>query len=254
MTRADGSQIVLSKSVPFVEADTDSIAWSPDGRMVAVVADGGTGRTTYLVDTTTGEVRDLDTPGVDVEAYWRPPDGHQLMYMRSTAGRLQPVLVSVADGPRSERPIGDPERDLRPGGWTPDGKYFVLHRYDARLDRAWTELLDPETGVTSRREVGFGRVSNDGTLLVGHRQFPGDPAPALCVMPVTGGRCARIADERFTPEFDHTAGLQWSPDDRYIVVYPQDESGWVLLNPEGGLAITPVWSERGVESWQRKVP
>jgi WD40 repeat protein len=121
MTRADGSQIVLSKSVPFVEADTDSIAWSPDGRMVAVVADGGTGRTTYLVDTTTGEVRDLDTPGVDVEAYWRPPDGHQLMYMRSTAGRLQPVLVSVADGPRSERPIGDPERDLRPGGWTPDG-------------------------------------------------------------------------------------------------------------------------------------
>ena len=47
--------------------------------LVAVVADSGLGRTTYLVDSTTGEVRDLNTPGVDVEAYWRPPDGRQLM-------------------------------------------------------------------------------------------------------------------------------------------------------------------------------
>ena len=30
-------------------------------------------------------------------------------------------------------------------------------------------------------------------------------------------------------------------------MYPQDKEGWVLLNPEGGPAITPVWSERGVE-------
>ena len=57
------------------------------------------------------------------------------------------------------------------------------------------------------------------------------------------------------PDFEHNAGLQWSPDDRWIVVYPQDENiGWVLLDPEGGPPITPVWSERGVESWQRMAP
>ena len=44
-------------------------------------------RTTYLVGTTTGKVRDLVTPGVDVEVYWRPPDGRQLMYMQWSAGR-----------------------------------------------------------------------------------------------------------------------------------------------------------------------
>ena len=27
--------------------------------------------------------------------------------------------------------------------------------------------------------------------------------------------------------------------------------GWLLLDPEGGPPITPVWSERGVEAWQR---
>lgn len=253
MTRADGSQMVLSKGVPFVKADTDSIAWSPDGRMVAVVADGGTRRTTYLVDTTTGEVQDLDTPGVDVEPYWRPPDGRQLMYIRDTFGRKRPFLVSVRDGKAREMVVEDPGVALRPGGWTPDGKYFVLHR-DDESSGAWTELLDPETGRTSRRDVGFGRVSNDGMQLVGHRLFPGDSEPALCVMPLSGGSCVRIADPRFTPDFEHTAGMHWSPDDHWIVVYPQDESGWVLLDPEGGPPITPVWSEHGLETWQRRAP
>ena len=74
-------------------------------------------------------------------------------------------------------------------------------------------------------------------------------------MPLSGGTCDRIADARFTPEFEHTAGLQWSPDDRWIVVVPAGrEIGWVLLDPEGGPAITPVWSERGVETWQRLAP
>jgi hypothetical protein len=85
--------------------------------------------------------------------------------------------------------------------------------------------------------------------------FSGDSEPALCVMPLSGGSCVRIADPRFTPEFEHTAGLHWSPDDLWIVAYPQDQDiGWVLVDPEGGPVITPVWSERGVESWQRKAP
>jgi dipeptidyl aminopeptidase/acylaminoacyl peptidase len=252
ITNSDGSHLVVSKA-PFVEADTDSIAWSPDGQFVAVVANRGLLRTTYLVDSTTGEVRDLNTPYVDTEAYWRPPDGRQLMYMRSFAsGEKQPTLVTLVDGRINEFPLGDPQLEARPGGWTPDGEYFVVHRYDGQHAR--TDLLDPETGKTIRREVGFGRASNDGKLLVG-RMTPGGSDPALCVMPVSGGSaCRRIADPRFTPDFDHTAGLQWSPDDRWIVVYPQDERGWVLLDPEGGPAITPVWSERGVESWQRLAP
>ena len=255
ITNADGSGLVESKGAPFVKPDTDSIAWSPDGRFVAVVADASGLRTTYLVDTTSGEVQDLDTPGVDTEVYWRPPDGRQLMYNRDTLGRQRPFLVSVESGEETEMVVLNPEVSLRPGGWTPDGKYFVVHRHDHTNDRAWTELLDPDTEATSRREVAFGRVSNDGKQLVGHRILSGDLRPSLCVMPLSEGRCDQIAEPRFTPDFEHNAGLQWSPDDRWIVVYPQDENiGWVLLDPEGGPPITPVWSERGVESWQRKAP
>jgi WD40-like Beta Propeller Repeat len=253
ITEADGSGPVESQGETFIGADTDSISWSPDGRSVAVVADDHLGRTTYLVDTTTGEVRDLVTPGVDTEVYWRPPDGQQLMYNRDTFGRQRPFLVSVESGEETEMVVENPEISLRPGGWTPDGKQFVVHRHDHDDNSAWTELLDPETGVITRRDVAFGRVSNDGQEIVGHGMFPGNEADFLCVMPFSGGTCVQIADPRYTPDFEHSAGMQWSPDDRWILVFPRDDDvgGAVLVSPDGGPVIRPVWSQHGAETWQR---
>ena len=259
ITSADGSHLVQSKT-PFVAADTDSIVWSPNGEWVAVVANADeqrtpgadAPRTTYLVDTTTGFVRDLDTPGVDVEVYWRPPDGRQLMYLEGIGDRKRLFLVDIEATDEEALPVSAPENNLRPGGWTPDGSRFVVHHFEGE-DGPWTSLLDPETGADERLDLAFGRVSNDGTRIVGYRNFRDDPV--LCVMTLPDGACDDIAEGDVLPDWEHTAGLQWSPDDRWIVVYPQDnDMGWVLLNPEGGPPITPVWSKRGVESWQRLKP
>jgi dipeptidyl aminopeptidase/acylaminoacyl peptidase len=252
ITRADGTRLVESKGAPFVGADIDSIVWSPDGHSVAVVADSDLGRTIYLVDTITGEVGDLDTPGVDVEPYWRPPDGRELIYARTAGGDARYlVLVDIEAPAEQERPVSDTESYLRPGGWTPDGSRFVVHHFDDERG-PWTSLLDPETGLDEQLEVGYGRVSNDGTRIVGYDMFLTEPS--LCVMTFLAGPCDEIASGAVLPEWEHTAGLQWSPDDRWIAVYPQDGRGWLLLNPEGGPPITPVWSERGIESWQRLAP
>jgi len=251
ITNADGSGLVVSGE-SFVGADIDSIAWSPDGRFVAVVAGLYTRRTTYLVDTTSGKVRDLITPNVDVEVYWRPPDGRQLMYVRNAGGDTRYlVLVDIEAADGDPEPVSDTESGLRPGGWTPNGERFVVHHWDDE-DGPWTSLLDPKTGQDQRLEIAFGRVSNDGTRIVGYREFFDDPS--MCVMTLPAGPCDEIARGPVLPDWEHTAGLHWSPDDRWIVVDPQDDSGWVLLDPEGGPPITPVWSERGLESWQRKAP
>ena len=53
------------------------------------------------------------------------------------------MLVPTEGGVAIEMDVPDP--NLRPGGGTPDGKYFVLHRYDDNPERAFSELLDPET-------------------------------------------------------------------------------------------------------------
>ena len=260
ITNADGSHLVQSKT-PFVGADTDSIVWSPNGEWVAVVANAdeqrtpsaAAPRTTYLVDTTTGVVRDLDTPGVDVEVYWRPPDGRQLMYVaKSGEDHRRPFIVDIEKPGADPVPVLEPEIQLRPGGWTPNGERFVVHHWPGEVE-PWTSLLDPETGKEERLPISFGRVSNDGTHIVGYRDFVGDQI--LCVMPLPAGGCVPIATGDLVPDWEHTAGLQWSPDDKWIVVFPQDGNlGWLLMDREGGPVITPVWSERGIESWQRLAP
>ena len=261
ISNADGSGLVGSKGEPLIDPDTDSIAWSPNGRWVAVVANAGPPRapgtfgprTTYLVDTSTGKVRDLDTPGIDTEVYWRPPDGRQLMYVTQIGEDDRALFIVDIEKPGVDPvPIAEPEVNLRPGGWTPNGERFVVHHWPGEVE-PWTSLLDPETGMDERLPIAFGRVSNDGTQIVGYRDFVGDSI--LCVMPLPDGDCVPIATGDHVPEWEHNAGLQWSPDDQWIVVLPQDERlGWLLLDPEGGPPITPVWSERGVESWQRKAP
>ena len=261
ITNADGSGMVVSAGPSFVEADPDSISWSPDGRFVAVVANAGsamvlgspTRRAIYLVDTTSGEVRDLDTPGVDVEPYWRPPDGRQLMYVARTGADDRGLFIVDIENPDVDPvPILEPEANLRPGGWTPNGERFVVHHWPGEVD-PWTSFLDPETGKDERLPIAYGRVSNDGTRIVGYEDFSGEPV--LCVMSLPGGDCAPIATGDRVPDWEHTAGLQWSPDDRWVVVYPREgRLGWLLLDPEGGPPVTPVWSERGVESWQRLAP
>jgi Tol biopolymer transport system component len=247
-TMADGTGMVVSRSPPFIDADIDSIVWSPNGRFVAVVAEGDDERTTYLVDTTTGAVRDLGTRGVDVEPYWRPPDGRRLLYSVHLGRDNQLFMLDVEDPAAEPVALTLPEPNLRPGGWTPDGERFVVHHFTAV--GAWTALVDPDTGQEEPFGIAYGRVSNDGTRIAGYR----DGGETLCVMPLTGGPCEAIAVGRRTPDWEHTAGMQWSPDDRWIVAYPRDGSGWVLLNPEGGPPITQVWSELGLESWQRLAP
>jgi dipeptidyl aminopeptidase/acylaminoacyl peptidase len=249
VANGNGSDVVES-GASFVDADIDSIVWSPNGRWVAVAAGPATGRTMSLIETSTGEVRELDTPDIDVEMYWRPPDGRQLMYVRAIGDDRQLVLVDVLDAEVKTAPLGKPELGLRPGGWTPDGERFVVHHWPGEVP--YTSLLDPETGQEERLEIAFGRMSNDGTRMVGYGDFFRDPF--LCVMSLPDGECVPIAERDLLPDWEHTAGLHWSPDDRWIVVYPQDDRGWVLLDPETGTPIEPAWSDRGVESWQRVAP
>ena len=245
---ADGSNVVLSE-VTFLDADTDSIAWSPDGRWVAVAAGSFADRTMSLIDTSTGAVRDLDAPDVDVEMYWRPPDGRQLMYSRAYGDDRQLVLVDVLDATVEAVPLGKPELGLRPGGWTPDGERFVVHHLAA--EPAYTSLLDPETGQETTLPIAFGRVSNDGSQIVGFQMQAG--REVLCVMAIPKGPCEPVADGLDLPDFERGAGTHWSPDDRWIAVYTRAER-WILVDPAGGPPMTPPWTENGVESWQRLAP
>ena len=236
---------------PFVDADTDSIFWSPNGEWVAVVA-----ARRAAADDIPRRHDHRCGPGP------RHPGrryGGVLAPARRAPTHVHPQDRSgpTADpcpgggGAATEMHVPDP--NLRPGGWTPDGKYFVLHRYDDNPERAWTELLDPETGKVIPLEVAFGRVSNDGKQIVGHRMVRGDTrSSASC--PSREARATRLRTHASRPNSITLPGCSGRPTTAGSSRTRRTKTGWVLLDPEGGPAITPVWSERGVESWQRMAP
>jgi hypothetical protein len=139
----------------------------------------------------------------------------------------------------------------RPVGWTADGSRFALHRATEENDRLETVVVDVETGDETILDVAFGRISNDGTRILGVAMTG---SGELCVAPVEGGICEPIEGSVDLLDPTGWASLQWAPDDTSIRSRPGDEGPAVLLSPDGGEVLRPSWAAEGAESWQRRAP
>jgi hypothetical protein len=215
----------------------------------------------YLIDTSDGTLVAVDRDYSTLEASWRPPDGRQLMFIGGAWPYygLRLVTVDTLDtGKRPEiaripinggTPIRPQEQEtLRPIGWTPDGTRFVYQFAHDDLQAILTHVLDIETGTEILLRVSAGRISNWGDRIVG---FDGRGRDLqLCVAQMTGGPCVPIGTPYQSPHPDHNAGLQWSPDDHYILVQRMGIDA-LILDPDGRSIEQPAWLEDGGQSWQR---
>jgi Tol biopolymer transport system component len=228
---------------PFSETDPDSIAWSPDGRLVAVGGRHGAQPGVFLIDAASGVVRELRIPYGGLEVYWRPPDGTEVLFRikDNRGGGLG--IASVADG-RFERIEHGPEDPyaLRPLGWTPDGRAILYQADDTDAPR--TVVLDVESGLRTELEVGFGHVSNDGQRVAGVDRYG-----RFCVSSIRGGEC-RVIDGAVHVSGTHGAGVRWSPDDRWIAM--STNPVW-LVDPTNTVPPRAI-ANGGPGSWQRIAP
>jgi Tol biopolymer transport system component len=243
MVDADGGNPVTSADA-FVEPDSDSIAWAPDGRSVAVAAGGPDARRIHVVDATDGSSTIVgDGEYAWFEFFWRPPDGGQLLFAGRDGDDARLLLYTLADRSVVELAAG-PEA-IRPIGWTADGS-----RYAYQLETetpGTTRVVDLATASAVDVPVAYGRISNDGTRIAG---LDADGRP--CVAAISGGSCEAIGTVDQAPFGPDRATLQWSPDDRWIVSLPAGASrGAVLLQPQGGIVDQPEWLVDGFSSWQR---
>ena len=115
---ATAGDLIVAKTVPSSTSTRDSIAWSPDGRRMAIAAELAGKRALYIVDTADGQATTLAIDYVELEVYWR------------TAGRPR------ADVPREAR-RSDPSTWPR---WTgPTGR---SSRWPMAIARASGRRLD----------------------------------------------------------------------------------------------------------------
>ena len=253
----DGTVRMITTDL-LVSVDSDTIAWSPDGRTIALAAGPDGSRTIYLVDAVDGRVTVLSVDYWGLEVLWRPPDGRELLFIGGNYGHNAFFRYSLDDGTVTEvagssvvAPNVDDPAAIRPIGWTPDGARFAYHRVTPTLRGSETAVVDLRTGEEVVLPLGFGRISNGGGRIVG---FDTDgPREWLCVASTMGGACNPIQGVPAEVDGGGFASFQWAPDDQWIKV-ETELGGVALLDPNGGPMRQPEWGVDGAASWQRRAP
>jgi len=250
---ADGRDQKVVTPEPFGGVDADGIMWSPDGRWIAVNARtlaasrGGTERL-FIVDAIDGGVRELAVDYSAAETYWRPPGGRQLLFQGQRHGLIGLYLVTPDDGTVERLPIAERESSIRPLGWSSDGRAVMYQLDDPTAAEGGTRILDLATGRETTVAVEYGHLSNDGRSIAG---IMGD---GLCIVSVDGGPCRPIGNAQTVPQGTASHSLYWSPDDQWIVTWPDESAGAVLIDAGGGGVTLVPWVVSGAESWQRVAP
>jgi Tol biopolymer transport system component len=234
----------------FVGLDPDSVAWSPDGRSISLRAQQDGSSTIFLVDVARGEATPLAADVAAVAVYWRPPDGRQFMVLVEQPD-LRLYLMTLEDRSLEEVRLSEGSGQIRVSGWTSDGRRFVYQRGEYDLPPIETHVLDLVTRDEVTIGAGYGHVSNDGTRMVAL-----DDQGSMCVVDLRGGPCVPVGQPSQAYGGAHAAGVQWSPDDEWILTRPPGGDGDTafVVDPDGAVLDQPSWISDGAVSWQRTAP
>ena len=246
---ADGSRQVVANTGRLVNVDPESLAWSHDGRSIAVMADDRGKRAIFIVDAVDQGVRKVPSFGhLGPDMHWRPPDGRQLTFRDRDTDGFGLFLYSLDTGDVERlTPPSQIIADLRPGGWTPDGLRYAYHE---GLGQGLTWVAGVASpGLRTELPVANGQLSNDGTRVAG---VDGDlNSMWLCVIPASGGDCLRIG-----PQYPDDWGTnhRWSPDDQWILSTRANDFMPFAFDPDVLTDGKPAWVVQGGDSWQRLAP
>ncbi len=228
-----GLERKLSNASPHrTGLNTPYIAWSPDGRKLAL-ADRNSGdepMAIFLFDMETGQRKRLTEPAPKTYGDSGPvfsPDGSSVLFVRSGSMTVQDLFIVPSAG-------GDPRRVTTEGKrifgatWSPRDDTIILSSTRVPNSRLWR--LSPKGGPMQRIEGGsdnpsFISISRQGSRLAYTRsivdtniwEYPLPPRPGVPTVP-----------RRLISSTRLELAPQISPDNRRIV-FASNRSGYVEL-------------------------
>ncbi len=203
-------------------ADLD-IAWSPDGRKIALASNRDGNYEIYVINIGgANAVRLTNNNAADTQPAWSP-DGKKIAFVSDREGS-QTIYIMNADGGSEKRILNNPAGEQQPS-WSPDGKRiaFAGNRGDGNMEiyavdvdgsnptrLAYSEsasYLDPSWSPDGKK-IAFESASDAGR--------------EIYVMDANGSNVTRLTDNSYD-DGEHA----WSPDGSKIA-FISDRDG----NPE----------------------
>jgi len=255
-----GAERHLRHSNADAFAGVRNLAWSPDGKLIAVVdtaSPKGSYRI-YFVSVANLEEREFTSPPAGYEADTDPafsPDGRTMAFARRTPIASDIYLQPVAGG--EARRVTSDGKLIMGLAWSADGRSIVYASDRAGLSALWRV---PISGGEAEPLVGSGQdafgpaVSPRGNLLAYSQRLwnvniwraKGPRSTAQGSSPIELISSPRVqADERFSPGGKRIAFASNRSGSFEIWVCNSDGSSPVQLTSVGGFAGSPYWSPDG---------
>ena len=212
------------------EGFLDTLAWSPDGRLLAyVAATDGPSADIYIYDTQTAEVRRITEGPNQPELLGWSPDGERVLHLEiANVGTGDGIWfhslamwAAAADGSGSVRVPGV-ELPVLLLDWISSSRFYAMHFSFAQLPAHRLQLIDLNAGpITIFYEgtvIQWAIDPETGTaaFVVEPRQFRDEDTlePGLYIVSAPDGMPALVGfsgpkDDRFS---DMVVGLKWSPE------------------------------------------
>jgi Tol biopolymer transport system component len=262
---ADGSHLAKITARPL--DNVDRLAWSPDGRSIAIDAGGAPEASRLLVaQADGGGVSELDLGTPASEPAWRPPDGRDLLFRGIRDD--QPALFLVHPDGTDLRFLGAPgaedRYDLSMAAWSPDGSRiaYVLDKQDPYQARVHAINADG-TGhvVLSVAPEGIQDYSPvwspDGHRIAVFRwqNVSGNAHLWVAILPSDGSSPGVDADNLLSAARQPNEWrVTWSPDGKQLIAQSQLTEGVVSIDPTTGASAALPWTTPELPTWQRLAP
>ncbi len=154
------------------EQPLPALAWSPDGRNLAVVVGGPKQPPAIaLISAGGGEPRRITNPPEGSDGDWSPafsPDGSKLAFARGATGDSADLYVSSAGGANPERKTFD-ESGIRGIAWTANGADLIYAAARSNRIRLWRIAAaggSPHEVAATAEEARYPSLARAGTRLV----------------------------------------------------------------------------------------